>query len=238
MERLARTRRVSAPSSECPICGGSGTIFRRDPETGELFSRDCACEIKRQSLRRIERSGLGPLLERCTFARYLTPEPWQKTVKARAEAFAADPEGRWLFLGGASGCGKTHICTAVCGALMDKGLPCRYMQWRADIVQIRAKITDDEEYSAAVGPLKRVRLLYIDDLFKGGASEADLRIAFEIINARYISPEAVTVISTEYTHGQLLNLDAAIGGRIAERAGEAYTLSLGEKTNWRLRHGA
>lgn len=220
-------------SDACPICGGLGYIVRR-AENGELFSRECKCEIIRQNRRRVERSGLASLLESCTFERYQTPEPWQKSTKAAAEAYLSDCRGKWFFIGGSSGTGKTHLCTAICGRLMDGGIPVRYLQWRADIPPIKAKINDAEAYRNAMWPLKTIRALYIDDFLKGSITDGDRNVAFDLLNARYNDPRAITIFSTEMTIDKILEWDEAIGSRIAERARDC-TFNLRGKQNWRLK---
>jgi hypothetical protein len=45
----------------------------------------------RRALKLIEKSGLKPLMERYTFDKYLTPEPWQVTIKESALSFLIDP---------------------------------------------------------------------------------------------------------------------------------------------------
>lgn len=206
----------------------------RRSESGELFSRECKCEIIRQNQRRIERSGLKPLLEKCSLESYQTPLQWQGAAKNAAESFLRDYRGRWFFVGGSSGAGKTHLCTAICGELMKYGVPVRYFQWRSDVPGIKAKINDAESYRNAIDPLKRVRALYIDDFLKGTISGGDKNVAFDLLNARYIDPEAITIISTEMTIDEILEWDEAVGGRIMERA-KGYTLNLRDKQNWRLR---
>lgn len=230
----ARSSATSEQTSDaCPICGGSGYILRRD-EKGELFSRECKCEVIRQNQRRIERSGLKPLLENCTFDRYKALDPWQKSAKETAEKYVDDHDGKWFFIGGSSGTGKTHLCTAICGELMGKGVPVRYVQWRSDIPPIKAKINDADAYQDAIWPLKTVKALYIDDFLKGSVSDGDKNIAFDLLNARYNNPDAITLISSELTIDKILEWDEAIGSRIAERS-NGYTLNLRGKQNWRLR---
>lgn len=220
-------------SDGCPICGGLGYIVRR-AENGELFSRECKCEITRRNRQRIERSGLSGLLDRCTFETYETSEKWQRSAKESAQRYLSDWRGKWFFMGGSSGAGKTHLCTAICGELMDGGIPVRYVQWRSDIPAIKARINDAEAYKNSIEPLKQVRALYIDDFLKGAVTEGDRNIAFDILNYRYNDPDTVTIISTEWQIDRILDWDAAIGGRIFERAKD-YTLNLKDKKNWRLR---
>ena len=229
----ARSSVTSEQTSECPLCGGTGYIIRIG-ENGERFSRECKCEVIRQNQRRIERSGLKPLLENCTFDRYKTLDPWQKSAKETAERYVGDHDGKWFFIGGSSGTGKTHLCTAICGKLMNAGVPVRYVQWRSDIPPIKAKINDADEYRNALWPLKSVKTLYIDDFLKGSVSDGDKNIAFDLLNARYNNPDAITLISSELTIDKILEWDEAIGSRIAERS-NGYTLNLRGKQNWRLR---
>ncbi|MEY8404622.1 hypothetical protein AALA54_15050 [Oscillospiraceae bacterium 44-34] len=76
----------------------------------------------RKSIARMEKSGLGELLKRCTFGAYQTPIQWQKAAKKLAMDYSANPAGRWLVVSGCSGSGKTHLCTAVCGKLLKAGM--------------------------------------------------------------------------------------------------------------------
>ena len=229
------SNQVTAPitlDATCDICGGLGYTVRRN-ERGELISRTCKCEIVRQNRRRIERSGLQGLLESCTFESYQAKERWQQAAKQAAEEYLSDCRGKWFFIGGSSGTGKTHLCTAICGKLMDGGIPCRYVQWRSDIPRIKALVNDAEAYQDAISPLKNIRALYIDDFLKGSVTDGDKNIAFDLLNARYCDPNAITIISTEFPIDKILEWDEAIGSRIAQRAKE-YTLNLRGKQNWRL----
>ena len=93
--------------------------------------------------------------------------------------------------------------------------------------------TDGEEYQSRIRPFKTVPVLYIDDFLKGGHTEADLRLAFEILNARYNDSSLRTIISSEMSLFDVLGLDEATGGRIYERA-KGYVIEA-PKENWRLK---
>ena len=62
---------------ECPVCEDRGYTATRSA-TGELMTRICPCQIRKDNQRRIERSGLAGLLESCTLETYQTAETWQK----------------------------------------------------------------------------------------------------------------------------------------------------------------
>ena len=88
-----------------------------------------------------------------------------------------------------------------------------------------------------VEPLKRVKVLYIDDLFKTGKGQqpttGDVNLAFELINARYNDSRLLTVIASERSINEILDIDEGVGSRIYERAKEYYADLRGRK-NWRM----
>lgn len=214
---------------DCPKCNNTGSIVRT--ENGVLFSRECECMAQRRALRRIRNSGMGDLLERYTFDAYKTPDPTRTCIKMVAERFC-DSETGWFYIFGRSGSGKTHICTAICSRLISSGKDTYYMRWRDEVRQLKA-VVNTEEASPMLDRLKRVSVLYIDDFFKGGVSEADIRIAFEILNSRYNDSRLRTVISSEMSIEEVLDIDEAIGGRIKERSKGFMVKSVDE--NWRLK---
>ena len=63
---------------------------------------------------------------------------------------------------------------------------------------------------------------------------ADVNYAFEILNYRYNCPELITILSSELTEDELLDVDEAVGGRIYERA-RAFTIGRSREKNYRLR---
>ena len=224
---------------ECPTCLNRGYVYFID-ESGEspcLRTRDCECMARRRTERHIELSGLKDNLTRYTFDAWQTPERWQVSARELAKKFAAERQG-WFLAAGRAGSGKTHLCTAICGELLAAGLPVRYVLWRDMSVRAKAVVNDDEEYDRITYPLKQVKVLYIDDLFKTktGAEirAADVNLAFELLNYRYNDRSKLTIISTERSLGELMDIDEATGSRIYERS-KGYRLDLSGKANWRLR---
>ena len=220
---------------DCPACKNRGYFAQVDEEGRETL-RECSCMAARRSLDRIKRSGLADLLTRYTLETWEVREPWQAKALNMVRDFAKAPEG-WFLASGRPGTGKSHLCTALCGLLLDAGMDVRYMLWREDSVRAKAAITDQAEYERIVEPLKATRVLYIDDLFKTGRgqtpSPADVSLAFELLNARYNDGQKITIISTEYSVETLLEVDEAVGSRIYERS-KKYYLCAENKKNWRL----
>lgn len=212
---------------DCEICGNTGHVLvDRD---GQLYSRECECMAKRRSLRKLRNSGMMDMVSRYTFDNYATPDLETADVKRMAQGYT---DG-WLYIFGRSGSGKTHICTAICSELINRGEEVYYMSWRDESTTLKGMVTDAEGYEKRLNKIKRVPVLYIDDFLKGGASDADIRLAFEILNARYNDSKLKTIISSEMDLTAVLNRDEALGGRIYERAKKNVLRAPGK--NWRLR---
>lgn len=221
---------------DCPLCLNRGYFTDVLEEAGHFYrvSRECKCMKTRRSLRAIRRSGLAPLLDRYTFDAWQEKEQWQKKAKELALAYAEKPDG-WFVMAGSVGAGKTHLCTALCGELLKRGVSVRYVIWRDLTVQAKAVVNDGEAYQAIVEPLKRVKVLYIDDLFKTGghkATNGDINLAFELLNHRYNSG-LPTVLSSELTVEDITDIDEAVGSRIYQRS-RNYYIALRGRRNWRL----
>ena len=216
---------------DCPKCLNRGMF--EDPPGTMVF---CSCKPIRDSLNRLRKIGLGQAAQRLTFDTYQVSEPWQEKLLGRAKAFAEADKPGWFFIGGQSGCGKTHLCTAAAVALACRGFELRYLRWANDSAQIKTMGLDSGR-GDLLDQFANVPLLYIDDLFKNTPTEADKHIAFELLNARYCHDDRITIISSERTLTEILSIDEAIGGRIHERCGRENVLNVSKNParNYRMR---
>lgn len=221
---------------DCPVCKNRGCVTKI--RSGYLVSVECRCMGVRRSLRNLEKSGMKELLKLYTFESFKTPERWQEGVKQKAADYLENGSGRWFAALGSVGAGKTHICTAICGMRLKAGDEVRYMLWRDMSVKLKAAVSDSEEYDRLIYPLKNAKVLYIDDLFKtergGKISQADINLAFELLNYRYCNKKLTTVISSELTLNDIMDIDEAVGSRIFERCKPDYCIELEGKKNWRM----
>jgi len=220
---------------DCPLCLNRGFMWRvRD--SGERYTEECTCMPTRRNIRYLRESGLESLIKRYTFDAWQSRETWQARLLRMAREYAENPTG-WFYLAGRPGTGKTHLCTAICGELMNRGFQARYLLWRDFSVKAKSLVNDEEQYQALMKPLKSVRVLYVDDLFKTGKGQeptaGDVNLAFELLNARYNDERKLTLISSELNANRLLEIDEGIGSRIVQRAGENYA-DLSGRQNFRL----
>lgn len=217
---------------DCPICKNKGLVWYAIGD--DLRSRECECMTKRRTLSRLRKSGLSELVSNYTFEAYKTDTATTENVKRKAAEYAENKKG-WFFVSGNAGSGKTHICTAICGRLIAEGKALRYMLWREEAPKLKALVNDRYQYDALMDELKGIEVLYIDDFFKGNVTEADINLAFELLNHRYNRPSLLTIISSELPIENILSLDEAIGSRIYERS-KGYCLKA-PSVNRRLSNG-
>lgn len=229
---------------DCRHCRNKGYIIEIRPYYSgwQQVQVPCKCVDIRNSILRMKKSGLKNIIKDYTFEKFEATEPWQQTIKNAAQEYAKAPEG-WFFLGGQSGAGKTHLCTAICRELLLNGKRVKYMLWRDDVVKLKGAVTESDEYTKLIDEYKNTEVLYIDDLFKTGKAAdntiqkptgADVNVAFEIINYRYNNPSLLTIISSELSQDELLDIDEAIGGRIYERA-VSFSIGKNRDRNYRIK---
>lgn len=214
-------------------------------EDHEIKQRLCNCHNKRISHNRLKRLGLLTQVERCTFDTYKTTSSWQEKIKALALQYKDNclTTLNWFYIGGQSGAGKTHLCSAIIKELIEQMCEVQYMPWRDSLQRIKANTMNDRERQELFEPLKKAQILYIDDFLKPTYSvegisknptDADINTAFELLNYRY-NNNLITIISSELDIQQATEIDEATGGRIKEKAG-GYCLRLNKdsKKNYRL----
>ncbi len=210
----------------CDACGGDGWLHHLDEE-GRSYSEPCACRKRKQTLIRLKNSGLERLIATCTMDAFKPDTQHARAMKTTAEKYLMamhDGSEAWMFIGGAVGCGKTHICTAVCGELINAGRSVRYMEWLTEARRIKGYI-NDENADLILGKYIDADVLYIDDLFKTQhrqgdtprPTEADVRVAFELINHRYNASKP-TIITSEWYITELLEVDEGTFSRVYEKS--------------------
>lgn len=222
---------------DCKVCKNKGFIMVDDNGYDSL--KKCSCQSVRNSMKNIKNSGLENLLDHYTFDRYEVKEQWQKNIKQSALNFIDNTHGNWFFIGGQVGSGKSHICTAIVNHLLNNGNESLYMRWRDDSVALKKSIMgDSDDYVNLINRYKNVKVLYVDDFLKTEfgkpPTSADIMVAFEILNHRYINQDLITLISTEKSIDDLLNIDEAIGSRIYQRS-KKYCIQLSSDKNKNMR---
>lgn len=237
-ENLAEGTLNETDGHNCAKCKNKGYIVKVKTDYGypEQVQVTCGCMKARRSIRNLENSGLKHVLTDFTFEKFKATEPWQTTMLNTARLFVEgvikNKEQAWLFIGGQSGSGKTHLCSAAAIDLLRREYELLYIKWREAVREIR-----NASDSNLIDKYKNVEVLYIDDLFKTGKAEGqksqkpyvtDINIAFEIISSRAFARK-ITIISSESDIYELFDIDEAVAGRIKQMCGK-YIVRIGKDT--------
>lgn len=220
---------------DCKVCKNKGYVAVVN--NGEEIHKFCKCQKIREMLKKARKSGLANVITEYTFDKFNVFEDWQKDMLNKAKAFCQDDENRWFYIGGQSGSGKTHICTAITANYIKQGYDALYMIWAEDAKILKA-IVNDKSYFDEINKYKTVDVLYIDDFLKTRNGEqptnADINLAFEILNSRLISNKT-TIISSERTLYEIMDYDEATMSRIFQKANK-YNISVSKDRtkNYRL----
>lgn len=260
-ERLERRKRICERKCEmennqeghlheidgynCTVCKNKGYYVKPNLYLNDYTEIQCTCKCEkaRRAIRALNRSGLANVVKEYTFNNYVVTEAWQQVVMETAQKYLQNTEDRWFYFGGATGAGKSHICTAIAVQLIKRNMEVKYMLWRDEASKLKAKV-NDVCYIDEIKQYKDVDVLYIDDLFKTGKSDGqflqrptqgDINLAFEIINSRYVQKK-ITIISSECMFDDLLTIDEAVAGRIKQKCGD-FLLSIApdRAKNYRLK---
>lgn len=216
--------------SNCPYCLGKGYTMRVVVRDGYPYPTVYPCKDCRnlgESERVMKSIGADNNL---TFDTYKVETSWQRQIKASAQAFTE----RWFYIGGQTGCGKTHICTALLKVFAEQGFSVEAFRWVEDGKRLKA-LRNDSEYQSRIEQYKRCDVLYIDDLFKGSVTDADIKLAYELLDYRYRN-RSKTIISSEWFTKEIADIDGRISGRINEMTtGHCHNISRDDVRNWRTK---
>ena len=221
----------------CIACRNRG-YFAVINYAGDFALRPCTCNKIREQMLNAKSSGFGDMLEKYTFEGYEAKEDWQKYVKKGAMLYTQQKELPWMYIGGMSGAGKSHICTAAATKILQQGKVVKYVMWRDVFHKMESYRYEEEKYNELLKELSEVEVLILDDFLKGMDKQKQgsaLEIAFDLVNRRYNNRKA-TIFSSEIQLGELEVLDRALYGRIKERCGKfSLNIKNDESRNFRKR---
>ncbi|WP_294395302.1 ATP-binding protein [uncultured Clostridium sp.] len=200
----------------------------------------CNCAEKADVIQALNRTGLNEEGLKKTFKEF---EPWNEKVRRMKDIATGfylrfdsikNSKSNSLALLGESGSGKTHLLVALINNfVMQKHVKVVYMSYIDSITELKQSVLDKETYQRKINRYKAAELLVIDDLFKGGYTDSDIRIMMEIVNHRYLN-KLPFMISSEFFINDLLKIDKALAGRIAERTKDYIFEINGIDNNFRL----
>lgn len=218
------------PNNPCPRCNGSGWLCLygsvnpdepSKPGQGKIVPCPVCYDRIHATKNRLA-SGLPEELKDKTLKGYEHSEPWQRKALEVAESFAKKPEGL-LFLGGQSGCGKSHLAAGIIYYVSKSGSqPPLYYSWPELLAAVR-RISRDWKSTDIRETLKDCRTVVVLDDFLAAPnsrpSTAALETAFEIVSARTAN-KLPTVLASPYTAERINALYSVLFKKIVRAAGD------------------
>lgn len=136
-----------------------------------------------------------------------------------------------IALMGVPGAGKTHLLTAVANNLILKlSVPVLYFPYVEGFDDLK---DDFDLLETKLERMKKVEVLFIDDLFKPTAgkpraTEWQIEKMYAVINYRYLNKLPI-LVSSELSIDEIVRVDAALGSRIYEMC-EDYVVQIAGET--------
>lgn len=175
-------------------------------------------------------SGMTGEMKDKTVNQFIATEPWQQTMKKLAVQYISEYKNSypWLLMSGQSGCGKTHLCAAISNKLLSDGIAVKYTDW-LDLMR-SIKSFDYRKLEEC----RNARALFLDDLYKRNPSPEESKATMELINHRYRNG-LLTIVTSERTAAELLEIDEAVVGRIIEKCGRNWcAIGKSPERNYRM----
>lgn len=211
----AQSPDTSSKIKSCPACNGTGYVVKND-ENGRPVCAQCTiCNM-------IEENRLLRLNQNSNLPETISVPPVPEALKFMRDY--SPTLKKWLLFAGKTGSGKTTQAVSVARQLINK----RYAKVSFyNAYDLTRKLTaskrrvDDHEH--LVDEIATVDLLVLDDFLKVvprpdafGYTEF-LESTYEIIWARYDSGKPM-ILTTQATRNSMVQIDAALAGRIVERS--------------------
>ena len=211
----------------CPLC--KNTLYTHsidfyNDKTGHYFHNkesSCECNLIRKSRELMKKNGLLKLINEKSFSNFNATNDFQKLMKTKAVNFVKtimSNRKASYFVGGQSGCGKTHICSAMLSEFSNNGICVHFFNYIQDIATLnRYQFSSEnrDEFNNLLSLYKQADILYFDDFMYGDVSMSEQKIIFNIINHRYEN-DLPCIVSSEKTIVDIKKINISIFGRLYE----------------------
>jgi DNA replication protein DnaC len=204
----------------CELCGGTGWRM-----TAEGAVR-CDCHFTQRATALLEAARIPPRYQHCTLENFDLPDGARGLRLAHGTAIAysrdypglVDRDRNGLLFYGTVGTGKTHLAVAIAQKLLDRGIGCRFADYRELLKEVQSTFDPANPATEAgvVRPLLDVEVLVLDDLGVGRATEWALETLHYILNHRY-SQRRATLVTTNLEEDNRESKGASLAQAVGER---------------------
>lgn len=223
----------------CKLCRNKGYTVKRDSK-GYIYNIECSCMAQRRTNEKLQQSEYAKMLTSKTFENFNIKFDWQTKMLHACKKWLAQDKYPFLYLGGKSGAGKSHLAVATFVAYLRRGVDSRFVSWRTESRDLKMRMGDYDFYEPKLKELKEVPLLLLDDFLWGNDNQTptaeDWRLAKEIIDARGENGRR-TIFTSNFNLGLIVSYSEVVGSRLFEYTGgeNNFDVELGfEAENYRL----
>ena len=206
----------SLPPS-CGSCSGTGWAFVEGKGV-----RPCSCRLDERKARLLEEARIPKLYREATLQSYQPHRANLSQVRALnyARALVRDYPlvDQGILFQGSMGVGKTHLAVALLRGLIEKGVACRFYEYRALLKEIQTSYNPNTRMSEidVLAPLFDCEVIILDELGAMRPTEWAQDTLALIINGRY-SEKKVTILTTNYLDERMTEADETLEDRIGAR---------------------
>jgi DNA replication protein DnaC len=234
--------KTKAPKAnyKCNVCNDKGFVLVEQLNKQPII-KECMCRQKNRLRTEWQENGFSANCSDLTLNQFdSNRNKVSERMRKLSEEYVNNYEGIQFqrnnsiaFLG-EPGAGKTHICVAISLELLKKGFKAVYFPYRNCMDElIDLRVSDKIKYETKLTKYQKCNILFLDDVFKGGYTAAELKLLYKIVNYRYIN-NLPMIISSECLSQNIVEIDKAIGSRIIEMSKGRILDIVGEEYNQRL----
>lgn len=208
---------VAQPADICASCSGTGWQFVEGKGV-----RPCRCRTEERRAKLLADACIPKLYDESTLQTYQPVKGNLSQLRAFnfAHTLVRDYPvvDRGILFMGSVGVGKTHLAVAILRGLVEKGIVCRFYEYRALLKDIQNSYNPNTKTTemSILAPLFESEAIVLDELGAARPSEWVQDTIGLIINGRY-NDKKLTILTTNYLDEGQSPMDETLGDRIGVR---------------------
>jgi DNA replication protein DnaC len=212
-----QSENAAQPAAVCSTCSGTGWEFVVDKGV-----RPCRCRTVERRTKLLADACIPRLYGVSSLQTYQPAKGNLSQLRAFNYAYALVRDyplvDRGLVFMGSVGVGKTHLAVAILHGLIEKGITCRFYEYRGLLKEIQNSYNPNTQTTemSILAPLFESEVIVLDELGAAKPSEWVQDTIGLIINGRY-NEKKLTILTTNYLDEGQSSIDETLGDRIGVR---------------------
>lgn len=201
----------------CSFCSGTGWQFIVDKGV-----RPCHCRVEKRRAKLLAEASIPKLYSESSLQTYQPSKGNLSQLRAFNYAHTLVREypivDRGILFMGSVGVGKTHLSVGILRGLIEKGISCKFYEYRALLKEIQNSYNPNTNASEMdiLAPLIGCEVIVLDELGAAKPSEWVQDTIGLIINARY-NEKKLTILTTNYLDECQVPSEETLSNRIGAR---------------------